>query len=376
MLLIRDPVGNEAPLRARQVAITDNLGEINQLSFVIDATDINTYGAQLIGPRAVVTVPETGQMFRITNNASASLGNFNQNTVTATHIGSDLHDKYVEKTITGTKSLDDCMKMITDKTKFKYTIHDKLAKFDFTDGFGGGYADDLFINTLAPDFGFEFSFNNYQIDIYKTLGKSNAFIFVDGSNISKITTTEDYSNIQTHIVGTGKDPNEDENTDKDSDSNSDNGGNTDKGSSTTSSGKWISPVGKGGWFVSGQLFGSTSGRNNIHSGLDFGSNMGWSHTIVAPHDSKIVYVGYDASWAHGMVVGQAGNLWWLIQEYSNVWTADTFVKVGQYVKAGDKIARMTNDHCHFGMTKNGVATAVAGSNTTAGFINPRPYIGV
>lgn len=367
MLLIRDPVGNEAPLRATQVAVTDNLGEIGQLSFVVNAADISTYGAGLLGPRAVVTVPETKQMYRLSNISSVSVGNFNQITVTATHIASDLHDKFIDENVAkGSKSLDDCMKILIAGTKFKYNIHDKFSNFEFTDGFGGGYADDLFINTLAPDFGFEFSFNNYQIDIYKTVGKSNAFVFVDGLNISKINKTEDYTSIQTYIKGTGKDPNDDSD-DSDSDDN---------GDDTNPSGKWISPVGTDGHFMAGQLFGDTVGRGNVHDGLDFGSLMGWSHTIVAPHDSKIVYVGYDQPWAHGMIVGVTGNLWWLCQEYSNVWTADTFVKVGQIVKAGDHIANMTNNHLHFGMTKQGLATAIAGSNTTAGFIDPRPYLGV
>ncbi|WP_259769328.1 phage tail spike protein [Pediococcus pentosaceus] len=372
MLTIRDPVGNEAPLKATQVAVTDNLGEIGQLSFVVNASDISTYGVQLIGARTVVTVPETNQMYRISNMSSVSVGNFNQITVTATHIASDLHDKFIdENAATGSKTLDDCMKIITADSKFKYTIHDKFDKFDFTDAFGGGYADDLFINTLAEDFGFEFSFNNYQIDIYKTVGKSNAFVFVDGLNIAKINKTEDYTNIQTYIKGTGKDPNADSD-DSDDNSNDDSGG----GDDTNPNGKWISPVGTGGHFMNGQLFGDTAGRGNVHDGLDFGSLMGWSHKIVAPHDSKIVYVGYDQSWAHGMIVGVTGNLWWLCQEYSNVWTADTFVKVGQMVKAGDHIANMTNDHLHFGMTKEGLATAIEGSNTTAGFIDPRPYLGV
>ncbi|MBU7002156.1 hypothetical protein HPG02_00695, partial [Pediococcus pentosaceus] len=42
------------------------------------------------------------------------------------------------------------------------------------------------------------------INIYKTIGKENSFLFVDGINVSKITDTEDYSNFSTHIKGTGK----------------------------------------------------------------------------------------------------------------------------------------------------------------------------
>ena len=213
MLIIRDVVGNEAPLRAKQVAITDNLGEINQLTFIVNDNDISTNGCKLIEPRSVVTVPETRQQFRITNATSSNLGNFKQYTITATHVASDLHDKYVKDTLTGSKSLDECMRLITKDTKFNYVIHDRFNNYAFSEEFGSGFADDLFINTLAHDFDFEWRFDNYTIHIYKVVGHSDAFIFVDSTNIAKITQTKDYSNIVTHITGTGKDPNENDDED-------------------------------------------------------------------------------------------------------------------------------------------------------------------
>lgn len=369
MIVIRDPVGNEAPLKAKQVGVTDNIGEINQISFIVNADDLSSAGGKMIGARSIVTIPETGQMYRLTNAAWVGIGNYQQFTVTGTHVGYDLHDRWCFETVKGSKSLDDCMKMITKDTPFKYKIDGKFDNYNFTDDFGNGYCDDLLINTLADNFGFEFEFDNYNIHIAKEIGKHDAFLFVDNVNASKITVTEDYSTLTTRIQGTGKDPNEDKDTDDPDDSGNDSIGDS-------SSGGWISPVGGKGRFVSGQLFGGTSGRSNVHDGLDFGSLMGWSHTIVSPHDSEIVYVGYDAPWAHGAIVGKAGGLYWICQEYSNSWSRDTFVHVGQKVKKGDHIANMTNDHLHFGMTKISAQVAINGSNTTAGFIDPRPYIGV
>lgn len=148
------------------------------------------------------------------------------------------------------------------------------------------------------------------------------------------------------------------------------------GSDTTSKGEWISPVGTGGHFMSGQNFGDSSGRSNVHDGIDFGSNMGWSHKIKAAHSGEVVYTGYDADWAHGMIVIRSGDIWHCYQEYSNNWTADTLVKKGDKVEKGDHIANMTNDHLHFGMTKGGASVAIAGSNTTSGFLNPKKYLPV
>lgn len=96
------------------------------------------------------------------------------------------------------------MKYITDGTSFKYVIHDTFSNYSFSDGFGGDYADSLFMNTLKDDFGFEFYFDNWTIHIYKSIGSLDQFVFVDGYNAKKMSWTEDYSNIRTKIKGFGK----------------------------------------------------------------------------------------------------------------------------------------------------------------------------
>lgn len=156
-------------------------------------------------------------------------------------------------------------------------------------------------------------------------------------------------------------------------SSSSGAGDDDSADGTISKGDLQSPVSGHGSFSSEQDFGGPRG-SGVHDGIDFGSNS-WGHTIMAVGDGEIVYAEYDASWAHGMIVLKTKGAFFGYQEYSNNWEADTKVKVGDKVKKGDVIAKMTNDHLHLGMskTKNNL---IGGSYSTDGFLNPRKYLGV
>ncbi|KAF0340589.1 phage tail protein [Pediococcus acidilactici] len=204
MLIIKNVQGTENALKTiDDLTLTQTLGSIDQLTFnFIDNAD-NKVASELVTPRSIVTVPENNQQYIITTPTITPLGRYRQYSVTALHVGQTLHDRYIGKTLTKTQSLDDCMKFITQGTKFTYVIHDKFSNYTFSEEFGNARGDDL-LTTLASDFGFEYYFDNFEIHIYKTIGKENAFLFVDGANVSKITDTEDYSNFSTHIKGTGK----------------------------------------------------------------------------------------------------------------------------------------------------------------------------
>lgn len=157
----------------------------------------------------------------------------------------------------------------------------------------------------------------------------------------------------------------------DSDSSSDDG--DDSADGTISKGDLQSPVSGHGSFSREQDFGGPRG-SGVHDGIDFGS-MGWGHSIMAVGDGEIVYIGYDASWAHGMIVLKIKGAFVCYQEYSNNWQSDTKVKVGDKVKKGQVIAKMTNDHLHLGMSKS-KERLIQGSYSTSGFLNPRKYLGV
>lgn len=195
---------DEVPVTVTGLSITETLNEFSTLSFSFTANDRNKIAAEAMIPQTRVLVPETGQWFRLSNVNPISSGDVRTYQVSAVHVGTDLHDKYVETKLTNTQSLDQCMKLITDGTSFSYVIHDSFSNYSFSDGFGADYADSLLMNTLKNDFGFEFYVDNWTIHIYKTLGQANQFIFIDGYNASKIQWTEDYSNIRTKIKGLGK----------------------------------------------------------------------------------------------------------------------------------------------------------------------------
>lgn len=195
---------DEVPVIVTGLSITETLNEFSTLSFSFTADGRNKIAAEALIPQTRVLVPETGQWFRISNVNSISSGDVRTYQVSAVHVGTDLHDKYVENKLTNTQSLDQCMKLITDGTSFNYVIHDSFSNYSFSDGFGADYADSLLMNNLKDNFGFEFYLDNWTIHIYKMLGKTDQFIFIDGYNASKIQWTEDYRNIRTKIKGLGK----------------------------------------------------------------------------------------------------------------------------------------------------------------------------
>lgn len=204
IVFIKQAIGDETPVSVYNLSITESLNELSTLTFSFDNEGQNSVAAQMMAPQTRVLVPETNQWFRLSSVNPVPLGKTRAYSVSAVHVGTDLHDMYVDKRLTNTQSLDDCMKFITDGTDFKYIIHDTFKNYSFSDGFGGDFSDSLLMNTLKSDFGFEFYFDNWTIHIYKQLGDVDQFVFVDGYNATKISWTEDYSNIRTSIKGLGK----------------------------------------------------------------------------------------------------------------------------------------------------------------------------
>ncbi|MFT8610014.1 MAG: phage tail protein [Liquorilactobacillus nagelii] len=200
--------GDQAPITAFNVAITETLGSFDSLAFNFlvdpnDEQDPNTVAADMIVPRSIVTEPTTGKQFMVLQPNPVSKGDKVQYTVTCTSVGYKLHDNYVETTLSNTQSLKTCMDLITKGTPFTYQINGTFANYAFSETFGAGYSDDL-LTTLASDFGFEFYFDNYTIHIQNQIIKPDAFLFVEGANAGRISKQEDYSTITTYIKGHGK----------------------------------------------------------------------------------------------------------------------------------------------------------------------------
>lgn len=209
MLWLQDVNGDQTVISgAFEVALTETLGSFDQLSFqfIVDpnnAQDQSHVAATMMMPRTIVVEPITGKKFRILQSQPESLGDKQLYTITCTSIAYDLHDTYIETKLDNTQSLTACLDLITSGTNFKYHVTGSFANYSFSEGFGGDFADTLLSN-LASDFGFEFYFNNYDIYIQPTIGKSEAFIFVENANAAKLNCQEDYSTITTYIKGYGK----------------------------------------------------------------------------------------------------------------------------------------------------------------------------
>ncbi|MBQ0836106.1 phage tail protein [Lactiplantibacillus pentosus] len=204
MFYLRDVLGNEAPVIASAATLTRTVNQVDQLDVTFTNGGTNSVAASMLQPRTLLVDNESGESYRIQTSNGSNIGSHRSMRATFLAVIHDLNDHYVEGKLTKTQSLDNCMKLITDGTGFTYTIHDSFSNYSFSEDFGAGAAFDLFLNTLMSDFNFEWTSTGKHIDIYKTVGKRNAFVWLDSLNLSSLTDESDYTTVATHIKGTGK----------------------------------------------------------------------------------------------------------------------------------------------------------------------------
>ena len=364
MLFVQNVNGDQTAFKADNVQITDTLGQYPTLSFTFVETPENEVAAQMMIPFTIIEVPENKQRYRIVTNNPVSLGKYKQYSVTAIHIAKDLHNKYVDERLENTQSLKACLDLLIKDTQIKYVLHDNFDNYAFSEGFGGGYADDLLMQNLASDFGFEFYFDNYTIHIQKKLGTKESFLFIDNANVSKISYNEDYSTITTYIKGQAK-PIIQEPPDE-----------TSGGSSSGGSWGWPFPSVGEGSFSLGQKFGYDGGfrPNSFHDGLDFGSVDHPGSEVHAVHGGKVIIKSYMGGLENYVVVHSDDGYNIVYQEaFSSM--SNIRVNVGDVVKTGDVIGYRNTDHLHIGITKVDFNTAVGKSFTNDGtWLNPQEII--
>lgn len=364
MLFVQNVNGDQTAFKADNVQITDTLGQYPTLSFTFVETPENEVAAQMMIPFTIIEVPENKQRYRIVTNNPVSLGKYKQYSVTAIHIAKDLHNKYVDERLENTQSLKACLDLLIKDTQIKYVLHDNFDNYAFSEGFGGGYADDLLMQNLASDFGFEFYFDNYTIHIQKKLGTKESFLFIDNANVSKISYNEDYSTITTYIKGQAK-PIVQEPSDEASD-----------GSSSGGSWSWPFPSVGEGSFSLGQRFGYDGGfrPNSFHDGLDFGSVDHPGSEVHAVHGGKVIIKSYMGGLENYVVIHSDDGYNIVYQEaFSSM--SNIRVNVGDVVKTGDVIGYRNTDHLHIGITKVDFNTAVGKSFTNDGtWLNPQEII--
>ena len=363
MLFVQNVNGDQTAFKADNVQITDTLGQYPTLSFTFVETPENEVAAQMMIPFTIIEVPENRQRYRIVTNNPVSLGKYKQYSVTAIHIAKDLHNKYVDERLENTQSLKACLDLLIKDTQIKYVLHDNFDNYAFSEGFGGGYADDLLMQNLASDFGFESYFDNYTIHIQKKLGAKESFLFIDNANVSKISYNEDYSTITTYIKGQAK-PIVQETTDE-------------TGGSSSSDGSWGWPfpsVGEGS-FSLGQRFGYDGGfrPNSFHDGLDFGSVDHPGSEVHVIHSGKVTIKSYMGGLGNYVVISGGGYNVVYQEAFSSA--GKITVNVGDTVKTGDVIGYRDTDHLHIGITKVDFNTAVGKSFTNDGtWLNPQEII--
>lgn len=364
MLFVQNVNGDQTAFKADNVQITDTLGQYPTLSFTFVDTPENEVAAQMMIPFTIIEVPENKQRYRIVTNNPVSLGKVKQYSVTAIHIAKDLHNKYVDERLENTQSLKTCLDLLIKDTQIKYVLHDNFDNYAFSEGFGGGYADDLLMQNLASDFGFEFYFDNYTIHIQKKLGTKDSFLFIDNANVSKISYNEDYSTITTYIKGQAK-PIVQETSDE-----------TSSGSSSGGSWSWPFPSVGEGTFMQAQRFGYDGGfrPNSFHDGLDFGSVDHPGSEVHAVHGGKVIIKSYMGGLGNYVVIHSDDGYNIVYQEaFSSM--SNIRVNVGDVVKTGDVIGYRNTDHLHIGITKVDFNTAVGKSFTNDGtWLNPQEII--
>lgn len=204
VLTVKDFQGSEAPMdNPTSAVLADTFGQVAQLT-VTFLRSLNEDVANMMQPRTLLIDEDSGQKYRLQSVSSAPAGGDISFSAVFLSILHDMNDHYVDSTLTGTQSLDACMQLITQNTVITYTIHDSFPNFEFSTEFGKGKAYDLFLNTLVSDFGFEFNIDNQHIDIYKTIGQQDAFVWLDALSFNTLNEQSDYAAIATHIKGTGK----------------------------------------------------------------------------------------------------------------------------------------------------------------------------
>lgn len=203
-LPIRSPSGKETVVKAYDVAVTDTLKSFPTMNFSFIADEDNEAAEKMIMPRAIITDPTTGQQYRIASSNPVPTSRYRVYAITTIHIAHDLHDLYIENTVTGSQSLKACCDLLTANSKFHYSIDGNVADHDFgSDSLGNAHGDDV-LSSIADAFGIEFWFDNTTIHLVTEVGKKDSFVFIDRVNTSKIQVNEDYTTINTCIKGTGK----------------------------------------------------------------------------------------------------------------------------------------------------------------------------
>ena len=100
-----------------------------------------------------------------------------------------------------------------------------------------------------------------------------------------------------------------------------------------------------------------TGRSENHKGIDLGAPKGTD--ILAAENGSVIYASWMNGYGNCIIVDHGNGLWTL---YGHIMNDGIYVKVGDVVKRGQKIAgvgstgQSTGNHLHFEVRKNEVPT--------------------
>ncbi|MDQ0872110.1 murein DD-endopeptidase MepM/ murein hydrolase activator NlpD [Paenibacillus sp. V4I3] len=100
-----------------------------------------------------------------------------------------------------------------------------------------------------------------------------------------------------------------------------------------------------------------TGRSESHKGIDLGAPKGTD--ILAAENGSVIYASWMNGYGNCIIVDHGNGLWTL---YGHIMNDGLYVKVGDVVKRGQKIAgvgstgQSTGNHLHFEVRKNEVPT--------------------
>lgn len=222
MISIKNAAGQVAVVKGQDVQVTSSLGSLDTLSFNFYNLHTNKVDGDVLAPFSVINVPEKGEDYVLQTYNTDDIGNYIQYSISAIQIARMFHYHYVKDKIgvetTTTKSGDstdtsttskpvkikDALNFLFKDSGFEVVIGADVNQNSvktFSDGLGGGYADEL-LQTAATSYGIEYYWKNKTCYVAKEIGGKNKFIFIDNVNCTKISVQEDDTAITTRATGT------------------------------------------------------------------------------------------------------------------------------------------------------------------------------
>lgn len=222
MISIKNAAEQVAVVKGQDVQVTSTLGSLDTLSFNFYNLHTNKVDGDVLAPFSVISVPEKGEDYVLQTYNTDDIGNYIQYSVSAIQIAKMFHYHYIKdkigvETIT-TKSGDstdtsttskpvkikDALNFLFKDSGFEVVIGADVNQNSvktFSDGLGGGYADEL-LQTAATSYGVEYYWKNKTCYVAKEIGGKDKFVFVDNVNCTKISVQEDDTAITTRATGT------------------------------------------------------------------------------------------------------------------------------------------------------------------------------